>query len=230
MTPFLLITAGGTSEPIDPVRILTNRATGNTGVGIAYDAHKRGLKVELLLAAGLFPNTIFPFPTYRFETVTALGNLMESTLTKGKPGGVIHSAAVSDYVLDYVINGDVKGSGFPNSGHHKIPGHHNSLTIVLKPAQRLLAKIRTDWGFQGYLVSFKLETDASQLLVKADESLCQNGCNLVVANTWEDHQNWLWLVFNKTQNLDCQSPLQIQRTDLSKRILDDFQSHWSRTQ
>ena len=228
MTPFLLITAGGTSEPIDPVRILTNRASGNTGLTLAWDAHNRGWNVELLLARGLFPESNFPFPTQRFESVTELGKLMESTITQSKPCGVIHSAAVSDYVLDYVNRAESKESAIPISCQHKIPGHLNSLTVVLKPAPRLLAKIRTDWRFKGYLASFKLETDPIRLLATAEESLCRNGCNLVVANTWEGHQNSAWLVFNKAENPENPSPMQIPRNELSRRILDHFQSQLPR--
>ncbi len=228
MTPFLLITAGGTSEPIDPVRLLTNRATGNTGVSIALDAHRRGWKVELLLARGLYPDTVFPFPTQRFESVDELGGLMETTLTKKNPCGVIHSAAVSDYVLDYVKSEASNDPATPLSCQHKIAGHLSSLTIVLKPAPKLLAKIRTDWQYQGYLASFKLETDPNRLLPKAEESLSRNQSNLVVANLWMDHHQSAWMVFQKGSNPQGQGPLQIPRNELAKRILDHFQSHLQR--
>lgn len=226
MNQSILITAGGTSEPIDSVRVLTNRSTGKTGVNLALLAYQKGWNVELLLARGLYADREFPFPVHRFETVDELGALMEQGVRLGKPGALAHVAAVSDYVMDFV-----ESTGPDRVENHppnldKISGHLPSLRIVLKPAPRLLAKIRTDWNFRGFLVSFKLETDPEKLLVQARRSLKENGSDLVVGNTWDGHEKSAILFLGPDSQGQSPPPITIPRGDLPKKILDfamDFQ-------
>lgn len=220
MTKSILITAGGTSEPIDSVRVITNRSTGKTGVNLANLAHSEGWTVELLLARGLYPETKFPFPVHRFETVNELGALMKESILARKPKGLVHAAAVSDYVVDQVETNGPNASiqRFPKSG--KISGHMDSIRIVLKPAPRLLSKIRSDWRFNGILVSFKLETDPEKLLIQSKRSMLENGCDLVVGNTWENHEDSALLVFGPDRGDSIASHVIIPRGKLGSTILE----------
>lgn len=223
MSQSILITAGGTSEPIDAVRLITNRSTGKTGVNIARLAHQKGWKVELLLARGLYPETKFPFPVHRFETVNELGELMEHGILLGQPKGLIHAAAVSDYVLDHVETTGIDSSQIHSPGTGKLSGHMESLRIFLKPAPRLLAKIRSEWRFKGFLVSFKLETDPEALLIQAQRSLLENGSDMVVANTWDSHEQFAHLVFAPDSQGATPPALIIPRGDLPLKVLDLIQ-------
>ncbi len=220
MNRSILITAGGTSEPVDAVRVITNRSTGKTGVELANLAHRMGWKVELLLARGLYCETKFPFVVNRFETVEELGELLERGIRVGKPTGVVHAAAVSDYVLDHVESNEKNppGTNSPKTG--KISGHLESLRLVLKRAPRLLAKIRSEWHYEGILVSFKLETDPENLLLHARRSLQDNGSNMVVANTWENHRDSALLVFGPDPNGQTPLFIHIPRETLQIKILD----------
>lgn len=223
MTKSILITAGGTSEPIDAVRVLTNRSTGKTGVTLAVFAYQKGWNVDLLLARGLYPETKFPFPVHRFETVEELGELMKERIRIGQPIGLVHSAAVSDYVFDYVETIGLNPSKIQSPGTGKISGHLDSIRMVLKPAPRLLAKIRSEWKFHGILISFKLETDQEKLLIESKRSLMDNGSDMVVGNTWEKHEKSALLVFGTDSKGVNPAPVTIPRINLNAMILDFIQ-------
>src|SRR5262245_43706470 len=93
----LLITAGNTQAPIDAVRCVTNIFTGRTGAAIAVRASQRGHDVTLLtshpetVAGKLSPTT--------YCTFDDLHDLMAQNIRGGHYGAVIHSAAVSDYLV-----------------------------------------------------------------------------------------------------------------------------------
>lgn len=91
----ILITAGGTSEPIDAVRVLTNISTGRTGMTLADAFTRAGHHVTLLLAASA-PDVP---GAHRFTTVGDLGEKLQHLLGAHDYAMVIHAAAVSDYTL-----------------------------------------------------------------------------------------------------------------------------------
>jgi len=223
MTQSILITAGGTSEPIDAVRVITNRSTGKTGVTLANFAHEKGWGVDLLLARSLYPETKFPFPVHRFETVEELGALMKERIRIGQPTGLVHSAAVSDYVFDHAETVGPNPNKIQSPGTGKISGHLDSIRIILKPAPRLLAKIRSEWNFRGILVSFKLETDPEKLLIQSKRSLMDSGSDMVVGNTWGNHEESAMLVFGTDSKGETPAPLTIPRINLNSMILDFIQ-------
>ncbi len=95
-TKRILITAGGTIEPIDAVRVIGNTSTGATGSNIAKALSESGFQVDLLLSeSALKPD--FSGNLYRFRTFSDLEHLMKELLTNNSYEYVIHSAAVSDF-------------------------------------------------------------------------------------------------------------------------------------
>jgi phosphopantothenoylcysteine decarboxylase/phosphopantothenate--cysteine ligase len=96
----LVVTAGGTVEPIDPVRVITNRSSGRMGVAIAEAALDRGASVVLVAA-----NVSVPLPggaeVVRIETTGELRATLLSALVggNGRPGfdALVMAAAVSDF-------------------------------------------------------------------------------------------------------------------------------------
>ncbi|MFN7905961.1 MAG: bifunctional phosphopantothenoylcysteine decarboxylase/phosphopantothenate synthase [Pseudobdellovibrionaceae bacterium] len=100
----ILITAGGTSEPIDAVRFLTNESTGRTGYRIAQNLVQLGYDVHLLLAE---KNSVSDLEHRSeslqinfFSTFQSLSDLMKAELFKNDYHAVIHAAAVSDFSID----------------------------------------------------------------------------------------------------------------------------------
>jgi len=206
----ILVTAGNTQTAIDQVRCITNVFSGRTGAQIAAEAFERGHAVTLLTS---HPEVLASVPTVRvrqapdwrvrpYRTFEELEMLMAASITDGGFDAVIHAAAVSDYQVTgiYAPRGrthfDPSQTGWAADAERprlvdatagKVKSHHPELWLRLRPAPKLVDKVRSVWGFAGVLVKFKLEvgvTDA-ELLGIAEQSRRQSGADLLAANTLE---------------------------------------------
>lgn len=148
----ILVTAGGTSEPIDQVRVITNRSTGSTGRLLAESLSEMGCQVTLLRARSA-AKTLFPqIQTLEFESFQDLQDLMCHLLTDHFFDVVIHAAAVSDFSVDKIETQE--GISLPLQ--HKLSSE-NSLSIKLKKNPKLIQYIR-QWSCNKniLLIGFKL--------------------------------------------------------------------------
>ncbi|HET7535081.1 MAG TPA: bifunctional phosphopantothenoylcysteine decarboxylase/phosphopantothenate--cysteine ligase CoaBC, partial [Candidatus Didemnitutus sp.] len=91
----VLVTAGGTAEPIDGVRVLTNTSTGGTGADIATHLERRGHEVVLLRARNA-ARPAAPCREEQFESYAELDAALMHLLGTERFDAVIHAAAVSD--------------------------------------------------------------------------------------------------------------------------------------
>ncbi|HEY3765213.1 MAG TPA: bifunctional phosphopantothenoylcysteine decarboxylase/phosphopantothenate--cysteine ligase CoaBC [Gaiellales bacterium] len=106
----VLVTAGGTREPLDAVRYIGNRSSGKMGVAIADEAARRGADVTLILAAASAEPSA-PMRVLRAETAAALE---QATLTAADAADIIvMTAAVSDYRPAEAYTGKRPKSGEP---------------------------------------------------------------------------------------------------------------------
>jgi phosphopantothenoylcysteine decarboxylase/phosphopantothenate--cysteine ligase len=159
----VLVTAGPTHEPLDPVRYLTNRSSGKMGYAIAEEAADRGARTILVSGpTGLTPPR--GVETIRIETAlqmrtAVLEHLPEATV-------VIKAAAVSDYRL-------VQPADF------KVKKEEQSLTLKLVPNPDILKEIGAQKGGR-ILVGFAAET--GDLLRQAERKLKEKNLDLIVAN------------------------------------------------
>jgi phosphopantothenoylcysteine synthetase/decarboxylase len=230
----VLVTAGNTQVLIDRVRAITNIFTGRTGASIALAAHRRGHAVTLLTS---HPDTVADAaPGQRwtlrgYQTFEDLQSLMEEAVRGGGFDAVIHSAAVSDYRADGVFSAApgtrfrpadacwLSEAGAPRMEDRaagKVKSDVPELWLRLVRTPKLVDRIRTDWGFRGVLVKFKLEVGVSdeELLQIAERSRRQSNADLLVANTLEGAGSWAYL-----------GPLggqyqRVVRGDLSNRLLE----------
>ncbi|MFL5342872.1 MAG: phosphopantothenoylcysteine decarboxylase [Gemmataceae bacterium] len=200
-----LVTAGNTQTPIDRVRCITNVFTGRTGTGIALEARRRGHAVCLLtshpeLIRELGPDAELEVRPYR--TFDDLHRLLADALPGGHFDVLVHSAAVSDFALGGVYV-PATGTDFDPLGHvwravedsprladataEKIKSHHDELWLRLVRTPKLADSVRSEWGFAGVFVKFKLEVGVSpeELLEVAERSRQQSGADFIVANTLE---------------------------------------------
>ena len=101
----ILVTAGGTREPLDPVRFVGNRSSGRQGVAIAVAAAARGADVTLLAA-----NLEVPVPdSVTVVTVGTARELDEAAQRESRVAdAVIMAAAVADYRPESVSDGKIK--------------------------------------------------------------------------------------------------------------------------
>lgn len=99
----VLVTAGGTIEPLDAVRSLTNESTGRTGYQIAQTLFQLGFDVDLLLSKShSIEQTLNEGEGFRiqfFSSFQSLHDLMKENLSQKSYATVIHAAAVSDFSL-----------------------------------------------------------------------------------------------------------------------------------
>lgn len=91
----ILVTSGGTAEPIDAVRVLTNLSTGATGARLAEDFARSGHEVVLLRAAGARPAGGVREAT--FTTFADLDRKLAALLAAEEFDAIIHAAAVGDF-------------------------------------------------------------------------------------------------------------------------------------
>jgi phosphopantothenoylcysteine synthetase/decarboxylase len=181
----VLVTAGNTLAMIDRVRCITNVFTGRTGATIALEAHARGHRVTLLTSHpdALGRETPAGLNLLRYQTFEDLRDRMAELIPSGDFDAVVHCAAVSDY-LSAGVYGPDHATRF-DAG--KIKSDEPELWLRLVRAPKLVDRIRTDWGFRGVLVKFKLEVGLGddELLAVAERSRLHSGADLMVANTLE---------------------------------------------
>ena len=165
----VVVTAGGTQEPIDPVRVISNRSSGKQGYAIAQAALDVGADVVLISgSADLLP----PVGT-SFVQVTTAAEMAEAVLKEADGADVlIMVAAVADYrptkPVDQKIKKDQKGL--------QTLKLEQTEDILLHVAAR---KKETGKG-PGIVVGFAAETE--NLLENAQEKLKKKGLDLIAAN------------------------------------------------
>lgn len=153
----ILITAGGTEEPIDGVRTISNFSTGRTGATIAEVFYKKGFKVTLLTSTrAILPKKNINIVTYK--SFDDLNKELQDLLSTGKFKGVIHAAAVSDYSVDYL---ESSGEKFQPLSDTKLDSK-KPLTIILKPNFKIIDKIKDYAPNPLLLIGFKLTKNASE--------------------------------------------------------------------
>ncbi|MBD3264775.1 MAG: hypothetical protein GF375_06710, partial [Candidatus Omnitrophica bacterium] len=167
----ILVTAGSTWVKIDEIRILTNKFRGVTGLKIARGLQKKGHVVKLLINPHC-TGKITGIPVKYFRYFDEFKNAVTSMLKKDKFDAIIHSAAVSDYILLRTLPGKVS-SGKPD------------LTLRLWPAEKIIKRIKS-LARGSLVIQFKLEIEREGLIEKAYRSLIANGSDAVVANALDD--------------------------------------------
>jgi len=159
----ILITSGSNAESIDPIRILTNRASGKTGVALALEAHRRGAEVTIV-------HRFFQeIPVHQIFAESAQ-EMLEAVMAELEMGydALISAAAVADYTLD--------------ASAEKIKSGQD-LVLRLKPTRKIIKTVRAAFP-DLKIVGFKAEADVSEeeLLARAEEAMQASGLDLVVAN------------------------------------------------
>ncbi len=151
----ILVTAGGTEEPVDGVRRLTNTSTGATGGVLARTFAEHGAEV-LLLHAARAPLDSVAVERDTFVTFTDLENALRRHLGAGDWDAVVHLAAVSDYSIASI---KVDGRSVPHGNQGKISSGHE-VVIRLTPNPKLIDNLKS-WSRNRMIrvIGFKLTND-----------------------------------------------------------------------
>ena len=165
----LLVTAGPTAEPIDPVRVLTNRSSGKQGYAIAAALAELGAEVTLVSGPTALPA---PAGVERVWVETAV-EMLEASKAALPADAAVCVAAVADWRVDQVFGLKLK------KGKDGPP----TLTLVENPD--ILATLSASGPARPRLVvGFAAETDNIEANAKA--KLARKGCDWIVANDVAD--------------------------------------------
>jgi phosphopantothenoylcysteine decarboxylase/phosphopantothenate--cysteine ligase len=169
----ILITAGGTQEPIDPVRYLGNHSSGKQGIALATEATKRGAKVTLIAANVSEPISAI----HELVRVSTAAELEAEVLGHlNFVDAVIMAAAVADFRVETAADKKLKRSEI---------GDEITLKLVANPdiLAGLVSKIDRD-GLKVVSVGFAAETalNPNDLQRLAEHKLESKGCDILVAN------------------------------------------------
>lgn len=166
----VLVTSGPTWVSIDPMRVISNRATGELGQKIARALNQAGANVTVLEGPVTHPLKEQKIQIKKFCFYEELAALLKSELKK-EYDAVIHNAAVSDYQLEQPFNS-------------KLNSNQKTLTLKLVPTKKLINSLKT-LAPKTFLVGFKLEDfqNEREVITKAKKLITNTQCDLVIANT-----------------------------------------------
>jgi phosphopantothenoylcysteine synthetase/decarboxylase len=160
----VLITAGPTREPLDPVRFLTNRSSGKMGYTLASAFLHEGHSV-LLISGPTHLDVPDGVDFISVETAAEMHDAVARYI--GKMDVAVFVAAVADYTPAHFEPKKIKKAGA-------------TLTLELVRTADILGSAREKFGFTGTLVGFAAETE--NLEPNAREKLTRKHCDLIIAN------------------------------------------------
>ncbi|WP_260702961.1 bifunctional phosphopantothenoylcysteine decarboxylase/phosphopantothenate--cysteine ligase CoaBC [Edaphobacter flagellatus] len=201
----VLVTAGGTREPIDPVRYIGNRSSGKMGYALAAEAHRRGARVILVSAP-----TSLAAPAGCDRVCVTTAEQMRAAVLERLPDAsiVIMAAAVSDYRMAEVASQKLKRDG--------------ARTLRLEPTADILHELVERKRPGTFVVGFAAETE--NVLVNGRAKLARKGVDALVVNdvsgtaTGFDSDSNAGVFLTPSQEIEL--PLAA-KTEMSALILDE---------
>ncbi|MBS1800035.1 MAG: bifunctional phosphopantothenoylcysteine decarboxylase/phosphopantothenate--cysteine ligase CoaBC [Acidobacteria bacterium] len=159
----VLVTAGGTREPIDPVRFIGNRSSGKMGFALAADAARRGARVIVVSA----PTSLAAPEACKVVSVTTAEEMRAATLQHLPEASiVIMAAAVSDYRVAEVAPQKLKRNG--------------ARTLKLEPTADILHELVERRKPGALVIGFAAETE--DVLANGRAKLARKGVDALVVN------------------------------------------------
>ncbi len=161
---FCLITGGGTSEKIDPVRYLTNASSGKMAFSLARSCYLAGGKVELILGAHTVnPGADIP---YRITDIETAQDMYNEIINRWEDVNYLFmSAAVSDFTVSSKAEKKIKKK--------------SDLTLKLEKNIDILTELKKKKKKQ-FIVGFSLES--KNLEASTSEKMKEKGCELMIGN------------------------------------------------
>ncbi len=198
----VVVTAGGTREPLDPIRFLGNRSSGQMGYALARAARDRGAHVTLISTAG----QPAPFGAELMPVETA-AQMLEAVLTAlPKADALLMAAAVADYRPALMAR-------------QKIKKGDTRMTLELAPTDDILAEVASRRRADQAIVGFAAETE--RLVENARHKLEKKHLDLIVAN---DARRAMGAATNQVTICGADGTVEelplLPKDDVAERILD----------
>lgn len=153
----ILITGGGSEEPIDNVRSVCNFSTGRTSSFLADFIAASGFEVTALMAEKAVKPADKNIRLITYKTFAQLKTALETECSTKSYNAIIHAAAVSDYSPETI---EVDGKTFKAGQVSKVPAG-TELVIRMKKNPKLVDSIKQNAGTDCTVVAFKLTSNAT---------------------------------------------------------------------
>lgn len=210
--PLYLITAGGTREPIDPVRVITNRSTGKMGHALANAASVSGYRVVLITTSDLSCND-----SIERVDVNTSDEMHEAVLKyKADADVIIMTAAVAD-------------AKPKNPSNVKIKRENGFDSVELVPTQDIIADLVANNTSDAYIVCFAAESD--DVVNNATKKFESKGVDLLIANDisrtdsgFGSDTNKVWIFGAKDQAQELPT---LSKAELSYELIELIENYRS---
>ena len=198
----VVVSAGGTMEAIDPVRVITNHSSGKMGYAIAEAARDRGAEVVLVAASTSLPDPAL----VNVVRVRSAQDMCDEVLRQVKTAdALIMAAAVADYRPSTEAGQKIKKSA-------------DDLTIELAKTTDILEAAR------GNFIKVGFAAETQDLIPNARDKVTRKGLDLIVANDLTDPQAGFGVDTNKVTFIDGDLNVEdlpvMTKYEVSRRILD----------
>jgi len=201
----VLITAGPTQEPLDPVRYISNRSSGKMGYALAEAATRRGAQV-ILVSGPVQLREPQGVHVVHVRTAREMHNAVMEHLPEA--GIIVKAAAVADYHLSQVPRNKIKKTAM-------------RMSLDLDPTPDILAELGKKKGDR-LLIGFAAETE--NLVESARQKLESKNCDMVVANLvnqeatgFESDENEVVLVLSTGETIPLS---RAPKREIADRIFD----------
>ena len=198
----IVVTAGGTQEPIDPVRYISNRSSGKMGYAVAEAARDRGARVSLITAPAVLTE-----PPGIDVIKVGTAQEMSQAVEKATPGAdaLIMAAAVSDYRPT-------------KAAKEKMKKREAGLTLELECTPDILSSVKGDFIKVGFAA------ESSNLMENARQKLQQKGLDLMVANDITAHDSGFGTDTNRVTIIDRGGRIDdlplLPKREVAEKVLD----------
>jgi len=198
----IVVTAGGTQEPIDPVRYISNRSSGKMGYALAEAARDRGAKVTLVTAPISLPE---PVGVDVIKVGTAQEMRQAVVKVTSQADALIMAAAVADYR-------PIKAA------KDKIKKREAGLTLELECPPDILGSVK------GNFIKVGFAAESSNLVKNAKQKLQQKGLDFIVANDITASDSGFGVDTNKVTIIDQEGKIDslplLAKREVAERVLD----------
>jgi len=198
----IVVTAGGTQEPIDPVRHIGNRSSGKMGYAMAEAARDRGAKVKLITAPTALPEPA-GIEVIHIQTATQMKDAVAKATAQADV--LIMAAAVADYQSKAVAKTKIKKEA-------------PSLTVELIRTADILTEVKGDFLKVGFAV------ESEDVVANARQKLEKKQLDLIVANDITDADSGFDSDTNKVTLIDRDGKVEslplLSKREVADRILD----------
>lgn len=203
----VLVIGGGTAEPVDAVRTLSNTSSGTMAISLALQAFLRDAEVHLWYGCASEPIPDVITKTHRFKTIDELNTLINDQQLVAFDI-IIVCAALSDFI--------------PKKTDEKFSSDLPTLSITCESSPKILPLIRRKTK-DAILVGFKLEKKKKELVNKAFLLLKKDSLDFVVANTIENvnsSEGEVWVVDKESNQVHIKGEKDQIAAGIYDKILD----------